>query len=282
MPKRFAYILFLSLFLLASCNEEKNESSPLKSDEILLDVNTENYALNGKIIGNTREDIYRSEEFFIKSLDDELKKLKLQLGENNIKHMIRLSEDVYYSEFIKVLHTFRMNDFEPVRYTIGANASEVYSLEFSNDLIKKLFEDCWSLRQLHELYSLISNGGENYLNSSNKKDPQYMSSRLECIRNYMNLSILFPVIKTDYKYRVAFYETESIPLQVYGLKTEDELWNILKSVRENGNLQNKKDYDILTIWVHDLENPDVTMNQVEPLIKEATKLGYRLYFAYIE
>ena len=56
----------------------------------------------------------------------------------------------------------------------------------------------------------------------------------------------------------------------------------MKSVRENGNLQNKKDYDILTIWVHDLENPDVTMNQVEPLIKEATKLGYRLYYAYIE
>ena len=282
MSRLFAYILFLSLFLLVACNEEKNESSPLKSGEILLDVNAENFALNGKVIGNTIEDIYHNDDYLIKSLDDEMKKLNLQLGENSAKYRIRFSEDVYYNEFFKVLHTFfKSNDFLSVRYTIGSNANEVYSLDLSKDFMKKRIEDCWTHKQLRKIFTLILYGKEYFLKSVNIDDPQYKSSRLECIRNYMNLSVVFPIGKAGFKYKVVFDEMEADSPQLYELKTEDELWNILKSVRENGNLQNKKDYDYLTIWISDLDT-DYTLKMVEPLIKGATKLGYRLFFGYFE
>ena len=63
---RFAnYFLCFSFFFLAACDEEKNESSSLLSGEILLDVNAENFALNGKVIGNTIEDIYHNDDYLV-------------------------------------------------------------------------------------------------------------------------------------------------------------------------------------------------------------------------
>ena len=81
---------------------------------------------------------------------------------------------------------FLFSDFLLVRYTIGANANDVYSLELLKDLVKKHFEDCWTHKQLRKLFSLILYGGEYFLKSVNINDPQYKSLRLECIRNYMN------------------------------------------------------------------------------------------------
>ena len=37
----------------------------------------------------------------------------------------------------------------------------------------------------------------------------------------------------------------------------------------------------MTIWISDLDT-DYTLKMVEPLIKGATKLGYRLFFGYFE
>ena len=56
----------------------------------------------------------------------------------------------------------------------------------------------------------------------------------------MNLSVLFPVKNSDSKYRVFFYETDSILPKVYDLKNEADLLNVLETVRKNENLQSKK------------------------------------------
>ena len=272
--------LFITLLLLAACNEEK-DSSPFKSSEIVLEVNSENFALNGKVIGNTLEDIFQIDDILIAPLDDEFQKVR----ENNVKLRIRFSEDVYYSVFYKILITAAFWGIQPVRYTIGSNSSNVYTFDIREKLRNVEWKDEWAnfcfvtLFEKKELISVLEFGNSDYF--SNQKlmnDTTYRSSKLKCTQNYMNLSVLFPVKNSDSKYRVVFYETDSILPKVYDLKNEADLLNVLETVRKNENLQNKKDYDWVNIFVRDSMDKDMTLNRVEPLIKIMANLGYRMLF----
>lgn len=272
--------LFITLLLLAACNEEK-DSSPFKSSEIVLEVNSENFALNGKVIGNTLEDIFQIDDILIAPLDDEFKKMR----ENNVKLRIRFSEDVYYSVFDKILRTAVHNSIQPVRYTIGSNSSNVYTFDIREKLRNVEWKDEWAnfcfvtLFEKKELISVLESGNSDYF--SNQKlmnDTTYRSSKLKCTQNYMNLSVLFPVKNSDSKYRVVFYETDSILPKVYDLKNEADLLNVLETVRKNENLQSKKDYDWINIFVRDSVDKVMTLNRVEPLIKIMANLGYRMLF----
>jgi hypothetical protein len=272
--------LFITLFLLAACNEEK-DSSPFKSSEIVLEVNSENFALNGKVIGNTLEDIFQIDDILIAPLDDEFKKMR----ENNVKLRIRFSEDVYYSVFDKILRTAVHNSMQPIRYTIGSNSSNVYIYDIREKLRNVEWKDEWAnfcfvtLFEKKELISVLEFGNSDYF--SNQKlmnDTTYRSSKLKCTQNYMNLSVLFPVKNSDSKYRVVFYETDSILPKVYDLKNEADLLNVLETVRKNENLQSKKDYDWINIFVRDSVDKVMTLNRVEPLIKIMANLGYRMLF----
>ena len=280
MTRLSAYILFLSLFLLAACDKEKDSNS-FKSSEIVLEVNSENFALNGKVIGNTLEDIFQIDDILIAPLDDEFKKMR----ENNVKLRIRFSEDVYYSVFDKILRTAVHNSMQPIRYTIGSNSSNVYIYDIREKLRNDEWKDEWAnfcfvtLFEKKELISVLESGNNDYFfNQKLMNDTAYRSSKLECTHNYMNLSVLFPVKNSDSKYRVVFYVTDSILPKVYDLKNEADLLNVLESVRKNENLQNKKDYDWINIFVRDSMDKDMTLNRVEPLIKIMANLGYRMLF----
>lgn len=272
--------LFITLFLLAACNEEK-DSSPFKSSEIVLEVNSENFALNGKVIGNTLEDIFQIDDILIAPLDDEFQKVR----ENNVKLRIRFSEDVYYSVFYKILITAAFWGIQPVRYRIGSNSSNVYTFDIREKLRNVEWKDEWAnfcfvtLFEKKELISVLEFGNSDYF--SNQKlmnDTTYRSSKLKCTQNYMNLSVFFPVKNSDSKYRVVFYETDSILPKVYDLKNEADLLKVLETVRKNENLQSKKDYDWINIFVRDSVDKVMTLNRVEPLIKIMANLGYRMLF----
>lgn len=272
--------LFITLLLLAACDKEKDSNS-FKSSEIVLEVNSENFALNGKVIGNTLEDIFQIDDILIAPLDDEFKKMR----ENNVKLRIRFSEDVYYSVFDKILRTAVHNSIQPVRYTIGSNSSNVYTFDIREKLRNVEWKDEWAnfcfvtLFEKKELISVLEFGNSDYF--SNQKlmnDTTYRSSKLKCTQNYMNLSVLFPVKNSDSKYRVVFYETDSILPKVYDLKNEADLLNVLETVRKNENLQSKKDYDWINIFVRDSVDKVMTLNRVEPLIKIMANLGYRMLF----
>lgn len=272
--------LFITLLLLAACDKEKDSNS-FKSSEIVLEVNSENFALNGKVIGNTLEDIFQIDDILIAPLDDEFKKMR----ENNVKLRIRFSEDVYYSVFDKILRTAVHNSMQPICYTIGSNSSNVYIYDIREKLRNVEWKDEWAnfcfvtLFEKKELISVLESGNSDYF--SNQKlmnDTTYRSSKLKCTQNYMNLSVLFPVKNSDSKYRVVFYETDSILPKVYDLKNEADLLNVLETVRKNENLQSKKDYDWINIFVRDSVDKVMTLNRVEPLIKIMANLGYRMLF----
>ena len=81
MTRLFAYILLLSFFLLAACNGEKEFMTP-KTGEVVLDINAEEFSLNGKVLGKTTTDISASDDLLIESLDKELKNINTALKFN--------------------------------------------------------------------------------------------------------------------------------------------------------------------------------------------------------
>lgn len=281
---RISYcILFLSLFLLAACDSDKKVFMTPSPNESVLDVNVDVYLLNGKVLGKT-QDVFLSDDILIEPLNDEFEKMR----DNNEKFRIRFSEDIYYSVFYKILATAAFWGIQPIRYTIGPNSSDVYTFDVQEKRRNVEWKDesasfCFViLVERNELVNVLESGNNDYFsNHELMNDTAYKSMKLKCNRNYMNLSVLFPVKNSESKYRVAFYETDSILPKVYDLKNEADLLDVLESVRENENLQNKKDYDWINIFVRDSVDKVMTLNRVEPLIKITAKLGYRMFFSHI-
>ena len=281
MTRLPVYILFLSLFFLAACDSDKKAFMTPSPNESVLDVNVDGYSLNGKILGKT-QDIFQSEDILndilIAPLNEEFEKMR----DNNVKLRILFSEDVYYSVFNTILRMAAFWGIQPVRYTIGPNSSDVYTFD-----VREIYggrvewaNSCFViLVERNELVNVLEFGNNDYFfNQKLMNDTAYRSSKLECTHNYMNLSVLFPVKNSDSKYRVVFYVTDSILPKVYDLKNEADFLNVLESVRKNENLQNKKDYDWVNIFVRDSMDKDMTLNRVEPLIKIMANLGYRMLF----
>jgi hypothetical protein len=80
MNKLSAYILFLSLFLLAACDIGKKDFMTPNSNEPVLDVSLDEYSLNGTVIGKTATDISALHDLLIVPLEGELnKKRKIEL-----------------------------------------------------------------------------------------------------------------------------------------------------------------------------------------------------------
>ena len=68
MTKLRAYILFLSLFLLAACNEEKKAFMTPSPYEPVVDVNIDEYSVNGTVLGKTATDISAIDDVIDKPL----------------------------------------------------------------------------------------------------------------------------------------------------------------------------------------------------------------------
>ena len=71
-----AFLLFLSLLLLAACDSAKKDFMTPKQGEVVIDVNTEEYSLNGIVIGKTAFDIMLNVDLLIEPLDNELKEIR--------------------------------------------------------------------------------------------------------------------------------------------------------------------------------------------------------------
>ena len=101
--------LFALLFLLPACgNAEKDFMTP-KQGEIVIDVNNDEYSLNGNVIGKTITDISNSDDLLILPLDNQLKAMRrayqkealrkgISADESNARLHVdeNLSYDVFY------------------------------------------------------------------------------------------------------------------------------------------------------------------------------------------
>lgn len=82
--------LSLIMFFFAACGEEKEFMTP-KPGEIVIDVNIEEYSLNGNVLGKTVADISNNDNLLIKSIDNEIKKIRQSKLNEAIPHPCRPS-----------------------------------------------------------------------------------------------------------------------------------------------------------------------------------------------
>ncbi|MBO7132034.1 hypothetical protein J6V85_02095 [Candidatus Saccharibacteria bacterium] len=138
MTRLSAYILFLSLFLFAACDSAKKEFETLKEGEILLDVNTEEYLLNGTVIGKTTTDITAIDDVIDKPLYKELcdargKFLEEALGNGESIDIFELAklhvdDNLSYGAFYNAFALTVFCGYSVLNIAIGANYKDVFQL----------------------------------------------------------------------------------------------------------------------------------------------------------
>ena len=130
----------LSLFLLAACNSDKNEFMTPSPDEPVVDVNIDEYFVNGKVVGKTKTDFLVIGDLLILHLDSELKRVINAYLEKTLKNnqsydfeastaKLHVDENLSYGDFYKTFATMHFAGYSNIKYAIGTNFKEIYDLK---------------------------------------------------------------------------------------------------------------------------------------------------------
>ena len=286
--------LSLFMFFFAACGEEKEFMTP-NPGEIVVDVNIEEYSLNGNVVGKTAADISNNGNLLIKRFDDELKKIRQNKFNESIKKglpfeetkvKIHLNDNLTYDDFYKVFATIGFSGYTWIQYVIGSNFKEVYTLS----LPERVSPDDWmnscqsvrsivALRTIKEKTSQLLNKNSGKIELPNDNLEQRIkedSILVECARKKIDLSL-----RVESKGEVNFY---SIGLnetgltdgyKTYNFNTDVDLWKFIEDIRSRLELQDKEDRDKIMLVLGN----SLLIKNITPIIKKLTTYGYKINFA---
>ena len=109
-----------------------------KTGEIVVDVNVDEYSLNGNVIGKTTADISNTKNLLIKPLNDELQKIRMLEAKeatkkgipvDEVKARLHIDENLPYNVFYKVAATLGFGGFSSIQYVIGSNFNEPLAMD---------------------------------------------------------------------------------------------------------------------------------------------------------
>ena len=305
------FLLFFSLFLLAACNEEKKEFMTPKPDEPVVDVNVDEYSLNGTVLGKTATDISAIDSLLIEPLYKELRKTReheqieelktQQVADRPGKIKLHVDENLSYEDFYKSLVSMIHAGYDEISYVIGLNYKDVIHFSFIGNS-NLMFESCAILLSRMKWYRL------EYLRNRQKlsiaeildkytRDKYIPDEKIEkeCYEKYSSLDLLLSYYpKGDGNaYVVSLNETffnESRPFDGFNFYTYDneaDLWKFIEDVRSKVELKNKDHRDRVLALLDgrkDIElvfENDLLMKDIAPIIKKLNEYGYRLNFNLI-
>ena len=299
-------ILLSALLLLAACDSDKNAFMTPKPDEPVVDVNVDEYSLNGTVLGKTATDISAIDSLLIEPLYKELRKtreheqieeLKIQqVADRPGKIKLHVDENLSYGDFYKSLSSTIYAGYVVISYAIGSNYKDVFHFSFIHR--DPMFSSCgfflfnlsrYRLKHLHNREKLSI---DKILDMHTKGE----EIEKECYEKYSSLDLLLSFYpKYDGKiYVVSLNETffnKSRPFDGFNFYTFDneaDLWKFIENVRskvesKNGDrrdrvlalLDGRKDINLVL-------KKDIPMKDVAPVIKKLNEYGYRLNFANFE
>ena len=304
--------LTLSLFLLAACNEEKKEFMTPKPDEPVLDVNVDEYSLNGMVLGKTATDISAIDSLLIEPLYKEVcevhaKYLEEALGTQEtilLKAKLHVDENLSYEDFYKSLVSMIHAGYDEISYVIGSNYKDVIHFSFIGNS-NLMFESCAFLLSRMKWYRLEYLRNRQKLSIAEILDKytrdKYIPDeeiKKECYENYSTLNLLLSYYpKGDGNaYVVSLNETffnNSRPFDGFNFYTFDneaDLWKFIEDIRSRVELQNKEQNKVLKLLVDTLVGPnnislafekDIPMKDIAPIIKKLNEYGYRINFSIV-
>ena len=252
--------LFAFLFLLVACNEEKEFLTP-KPGEIVLEVSIDEYSLNGKVLGKTSADILNVDDLLITPINNELRKIRNVEQEKALRKGVsadegpevrfHIDDNLSYDAFYKVFATFGFNGYTSIRYVIGSNFRELFSLHLPQ---------------------------RSNLSNVNLLDGRVKNKKLliEHARKYIDLLLTVQRDGNNISYVVFLNETGLTDGRTFHeFMNEDDLWKYIEDIRFRRELQEKEDRDNIML----VSRKGVLLKNLAPVIKKLTSYGYKVSFA---
>ena len=296
--------LSLSLFLLAACNEEKKEFMTPKPDEPVLDVNVDEYSLNGMVLGKTATDISAIDSLLIEPIYKELRKTReqeqieelktQQVADRPGKIKLHVDENLSYEDFYKSLVSMIHAGYDEISYVIGTNYKDV--LHFSFIHRDPMFSTCgfflFNLRWFRLEY--LRNRQKLSVGEILDKHTTDGEIEKECYEKYSSLDLLLSYYsKGDGNaYVVSLNETffnESRPFDGFNFYTFDneaDLWKFIENVRSKVepkiNDRHDRLFDLSGREIELVFEKDIPMKDIAPIIKKLNGYGYRINFSVLD
>lgn len=273
----------LSLFLLFACGEEKEFMTP-KPGEIVLDVNLDEYSLNGNVLGKTYADISNNDKLLIKSLDKELKRIRqneIKSSKMNIhlseEFLVKLhfDESLSYDEFYKASATLGFSGITSIQYVIGSNFKEIHTL-----FLPKRNDECRQAKSAGVMRLLKRYSGNTDLSSEEVGEQRVKEKAIliECARKYIDLSLTIETKDNKWVYTVGLNETGLTDgNKLYQFEKDTDVWKFIEDVRLRRSLSDKEDRDKILLALR----KNVLLKDIAPIIKKLTSYGYKISFAQI-
>lgn len=297
MNRLSAYILFLSLFLLVACDSAKKDFMTPKQGEVVIDVNTEEYSLNGTIIGKTVTDISNNEDLLIMPLDNELQEIRrveqeealrkgIPADESNAR--LHIDENLSYDVFYKVMATLGFNGYVSIQYVIGSNFGEQLDMNlperslypFSDEDInpyscqrakKRRQMDKLSVMTPQEFKRIITDEKFLYRRTNRRiKDTELL---VKCAQKFIDLSLAIKSNGNVVSYVVSLNESGLIDgAKFYTYENIDDVWKFIEDIRLRRELQDKEDSDQIFVSF----KKDVLVKKFAPIVKKLKTYGYKI------
>lgn len=304
MTRLSVYILFLSLFLLAACDSAKKDFETLKEDEIILDINTEEYSLNGHVIGKTAIDISAIDDFIDKPLHKEVCRVRTKFQEDALRRgesgdgfdfaKLHVDGNLSYGDFYKAFSSMFFCGYSVFDIAIGSNYKDVFRLSIPST--NYMWCGLVILRMKGLRYKYLRNRQRLSLDEMSEID---VKDR-ECVEDHETLDLLLSFYRKDdgFAYVVSLNETffnkgrRFDGYNFYTFNDENDLWKFIEDVRSRVERQTEKKPEtkqdrVLRLLIDALDGPnkitlvfekDVLMKDIAPIIKKLNTYGYRFAF----
>lgn len=295
----FRYLINLFLcslaFLLLACHSDEKEFMTPKPGEIVVDVNVNEYSLNGTVIGKTAADISNNDGLLIKPLNDEFQKIRMVEAKEALrkgipadesKARIHIDENLPYGDFYKVLASFGFGGFSSFQYVIGSDFKEPLVMNMPERSKAPFSEE--GINPFRCNQARFRRGIDELLEKTSHKENltvEIMDRRIkdtelliECARRYIKLMLSVHSEGDGFSYVLGLNETGLIDGEkFYTYENLDDVWKLIEDIRLRPGMQDKEDRDLIVVV---FEN-DILVKNLVPVFKKLKSFGYRVNLAIL-
>jgi hypothetical protein len=295
-----AFLLFLSLLLLAACDSDRSMFMTPKPDEPVVDVNVDEYSLNGTVLGKTATDISAIDSLLIEPIYKELRKTREQEQIEVLKTQqsadlagkikLHVDENLSYGDFYKSFVSIFWGGYSVFNIVIGSNYKDFFQLDIpivDYDLCGFFIGEMKELR-----YKYLRNRQKLSIGEILDMHTKDEKIEKECYEKYSSLDLLLSYYpKGDGNaYVVSLNETffnESRPFDGFNFYTfdnETDLWKFIENLRlkVEPKIEDRQDRILALLdgrrKIELVFEKDIPMKDIAPIIKKLNAYGYKITF----
>lgn len=264
-----------------------------KQGGIVIDVNNDEYLLNGTVIGKTATDISNNDDLLIMPLDNELKGIRrveqeealrkgIPADESNAR--LHIDENLSYDVFYKVMATMGFNGYVSFQYVIGSNFREPLdmnlpersSYSFSDEGINRY--TCLRAKNRRRMDKLSEKTSHKRIVTDEILGRRIKDTELlvKCAQKFIDLSLVIKSNGNGVSYLVGLNESDVIDGgKIYTYENIDDVWKFIEDIRLRRELQDKEDRDQIFV----VFEKDMMVKNLAPVAKKLKTLGYKVNFA---